>query len=99
MRFAVVTRDGPPRLFYWREPPVCAFLADLLRLSREANDLGWINIQDGMKGGRAGASAPRWIGADGHICEALGFALLSVGNDLAEKAIRLVPGSSPTRTQ
>ena len=38
-----------------------AILADLPRLSREAQDLGWINIQDGTKGGRAGASAPRWI--------------------------------------
>lgn len=36
-----------------------AILADLPRLSREANDLGRINIQDGTKGGRAGASAPR----------------------------------------
>jgi len=36
-----------------------AILADLPRLSREANNLGRINIQDGTKGGRAGASAPR----------------------------------------
>jgi len=36
-----------------------AILADLPRLSREANDLGRINIQDGTKGGRTGASAPR----------------------------------------
>lgn len=36
-----------------------AILADLSRLSREANHLGRINIQDGTKGGRAGASAPR----------------------------------------
>lgn len=35
-----------------------AILADLPRLSREANDLGRINIQDGTKGGRAGSSAP-----------------------------------------
>jgi hypothetical protein len=34
-----------------------AILADLPRLSREANDLGRSNIQDGTKGGRAGASA------------------------------------------
>ncbi|SEC95785.1 Integrase [Pseudomonas saponiphila] len=51
-----------------------AILADLSRLSREAIDLGRINIQDGTKGGRAGASAPRWIAADDHIREALGFA-------------------------
>ena len=52
-----------------------AILADLPRLSREAEDLGRINIQDGTKGGRAGASAPRWIAVDDHVCEALGFAL------------------------
>jgi integrase len=50
-------------------------LADLPRLSREANDLGRINIQDGTKGGRSGASAPRWITADDRIREALEFAL------------------------
>ncbi|HCE9574647.1 TPA: integrase domain-containing protein [Pseudomonas aeruginosa] len=49
-------------------------LADLPRLSREANDLGRINIQDGTKGGRSGASAPRWIAVDDHIRGALGFA-------------------------
>jgi len=36
-----------------------AILADLPRLRREAESLGRINIQDGTKGGRAGASAPR----------------------------------------
>jgi len=51
-----------------------AILADLPRLSREANDLGRINIQDGTKGGRAGASAPRWIAVDNHVRDALGFA-------------------------
>ena len=51
-----------------------AILADLPRLSREANGLGRINIQDGTKGGRAGASAPRWITVDDHIRGALGFA-------------------------
>jgi integrase len=51
-----------------------AILADLPRLSREANDLGRINIQDGTKGGRAGASAPRWIAVDDHVRGALGFA-------------------------
>ncbi|MDO7897300.1 integrase domain-containing protein [Pseudomonas citrulli] len=49
-------------------------LADLPRLTREANDLGRINIQDGTKGGRSGASAPRWIAVDDHIQGALGFA-------------------------
>ena len=51
-----------------------AILADLPRLSREANDLGRINIQDGTKGGRAGASASRWIAVDHHVQDALGFA-------------------------
>ncbi len=51
-----------------------AILADLPRLSREANGLGRINIQDGTKGGRAGASAPRWITVDDHVRGALGFA-------------------------
>lgn len=51
-----------------------AILADLPRLSREANDQGRINIQDGTKGGRAGASASRWIAVDDHIRGALGFA-------------------------
>ena len=51
-----------------------AILAELPRLSREADDLGRINIQDGTKGGRAGASAPRWIAVDDHVRGALGFA-------------------------
>ncbi|KTC32835.1 integrase [Pseudomonas putida] len=51
-----------------------AILADLPRLSREAKELGRINIQDGTKGGRAGASAPRWISVDEHVRGALGFA-------------------------
>jgi len=51
-----------------------AILADLPRLSREADDLGRINIQDGTKGGRAGASAPRWIGVNDQVREALRFA-------------------------
>ncbi|TFF50934.1 integrase [Pseudomonas putida] len=51
-----------------------AILADLPRLSREAKELGRINIQDGTKGGRAGASAPRWIPVDDHVRGALGFA-------------------------
>jgi integrase len=48
-----------------------AILADLPRLNREANDLGRINIQDGTKGGRAGATAPRWIAVDNYIRGAL----------------------------
>lgn len=51
-----------------------AILADLPRLKREAEQYGKINIQDGTKGGRSGASAPRWIREDEHICEALRFA-------------------------
>lgn len=51
-----------------------AILADLPRPSREADDLGRINIQDGTKGGRAGASAPRWIAMDDHVRGALEFA-------------------------
>lgn len=51
-----------------------AILADLPRLSREANDQGRINIQDGTKGGRGGASAPRWIAVNQHVRDALGFA-------------------------
>lgn len=51
-----------------------AILTDLPRLSREANAIGRINIQDGTKVGRNGASAPRWIAVDDHIRGALGFA-------------------------
>lgn len=38
-----------------------AILADLPRLHHESKHLGRINIQDGTKGGRSGASAPRWV--------------------------------------
>ena len=51
-----------------------AILADLPRLKREAEQYGKINIQDGTKGGRSGASAPRWITVDEHIRDALRFA-------------------------
>lgn len=51
-----------------------AILADLPRLRREAIDVGKINIQDGTKGGRAGASASRWITVDEYVRGALGFA-------------------------
>lgn len=49
-------------------------MADLTRLSREANDLGRINIQDATKGGRAGALAQRWIAVDEHVREELRLA-------------------------
>lgn len=51
-----------------------AILADLPRLQREAVHLGRINIQDGTKGGRAGASAPRWIIATEQVNAALQLA-------------------------
>lgn len=51
-----------------------AILADLPRLKREAEQGDKINIQDGTKGGRGGATAPRWITMDDHIREALRYA-------------------------
>ncbi|WP_341796070.1 MULTISPECIES: integrase domain-containing protein [unclassified Pseudomonas] len=51
-----------------------AILADLPRLQREAVHLGHINIQDGTKGGRLGASAPRWIIATEQVNAALQLA-------------------------
>lgn len=51
-----------------------AILADLPRLKHEAEQYGKINVQDGTKGGRSGASAPRWITVDDHIRDALRFA-------------------------
>ncbi|MGF6332778.1 hypothetical protein ABH909_005656 [Pseudomonas sp. BS3782 TE3695] len=48
-----------------------AILADLPRLQREAQRLGKINIQDGTKGGRSGASAPRWISVTDQVSAAL----------------------------
>lgn len=51
-----------------------AILADLPRLQREAQHLGRINIQDGTKGGRSGASAPRWIIANDEVKAALHLA-------------------------
>lgn len=44
-----------------------AILANLPRLHHEAESLGRINIQDGTKGGRSGASAPRWIIANEEV--------------------------------
>ncbi|WP_122448079.1 integrase domain-containing protein [Pseudomonas viridiflava] len=51
-----------------------AILADLPRLQREARQLGNINIQDGTKGGRSGASAPRWITVTDQVRSALDVA-------------------------
>ena len=51
-----------------------AILADLPRLKRESKQYGKINIQDGTKGGRSGAPAPRWITVDDHVRDALRFA-------------------------
>ena len=51
-----------------------AILADHPRLKHETEQYGKINIQDGTKGGRSGASAPRWIREDDHIRDALRFA-------------------------
>ncbi|MDX9683847.1 integrase domain-containing protein [Pseudomonas protegens] len=51
-----------------------AILADLPRLQREDEQLGRINIEDGTKGGRSGASSPRWITVDEHIRDVLAFA-------------------------
>ncbi|MGH8452288.1 integrase domain-containing protein [Pseudomonas sp.] len=48
-----------------------AILADLPRLQREARQLGKINIQEGTKGGRSGASAPRWIAITDQVLDAL----------------------------
>lgn len=51
-----------------------AILADLPRLQLEAERLNRINIQDGTKGGRSGASAPRWIAATAQVRTALHIA-------------------------
>ncbi|HEJ2710782.1 TPA: integrase domain-containing protein [Pseudomonas aeruginosa] len=48
-------------------------LADLPRLTREAEN-NRINIQDGCKGGRSGAFAPRWIAVTDEILYALNYA-------------------------
>lgn len=49
-------------------------LADLPRLSREAIQNKRINIQDGCKGGRSGAFAPRWISVTEDMLFALEYA-------------------------
>jgi integrase len=46
-------------------------LADLPRLQREATNLGRINIQDGTKGGRRGATVPRWVEVTPGVRDAL----------------------------
>ncbi|WP_297837885.1 integrase domain-containing protein [Pseudomonas sp.] len=55
--------------------PRAAAIAQLARATgmrlREAEQYGKINIQDGTKGGRSGASAPRWLTVDEHIRDAL----------------------------
>ena len=51
-----------------------AILADLPRLRREAERYDKINIQDGTKGRRGGATAPRWIIVDAHVRQALRYA-------------------------
>ncbi|KWV89724.1 integrase [Pseudomonas veronii] len=51
-----------------------AILADLPRLTREAEHYDKINIQEGTKGGRGGATPPRWIMVDDHIRDALRYA-------------------------
>lgn len=51
-----------------------AVLANLPRLHHEAELLGRINIQDGTKGGRSGASAPRWIIANEEVKASLQLA-------------------------
>ncbi|WP_223522881.1 integrase domain-containing protein [Pseudomonas sp. BF-RE-24] len=60
-----------------------AILADLPRLHREAEHLGRINIQDGTKGGRSGASAPRWV----------------VANEAVKAALQLARKASPSRSR
>lgn len=60
-----------------------AILADLPRLHREAEHLGRINIQEGTKGGRAGASAPRWV----------------VVNEAVKAALLLARQASPSRSR
>lgn len=60
-----------------------AILADLPRLRREAELLGRINIQDGTKGGRSGASAPRWV----------------MVNDEVKAALELARKASPTASR
>ncbi|WP_339463980.1 integrase domain-containing protein [Pseudomonas sp. EA_65y_Pfl2_P74] len=54
-----------------------AILTNLPRLKREAVQYGRINIQDGTKGGRSGALAPRWLWVNDNIRKALRYAELT----------------------
>lgn len=60
-----------------------AILADLPRLQREAENLGRINIQNGTKGRRSGALAPRWI----------------IANDRVKTALQVARRASPPRSR
>lgn len=51
-----------------------AILADLSRVKCEAEEFGRINIQEGTKGVRSGASTPRWIMVNDYIRDTLAFA-------------------------
>jgi hypothetical protein len=52
-----------------------AILADLPRLRSESEKYALINIQDGTKGGRGGAHAPRWVPVTKAVRDAIEFAL------------------------
>lgn len=54
-----------------------AILANIPRLKREAVQYGRINIQDGTKGGRSGALAPRWLWVNDNIRKALRYGELT----------------------
>jgi integrase len=80
-----------------------AILADLPQLSREANDLGKINIRDSTKGGHAGASAPRWIPWMTRLVMRLGllsrYRLPVVATRTKRKLPRLLGGSRTSREE
>lgn len=75
-----------------------AILADLPRLKREAEHYGKMNIQDGTKGGRAGASAPRWITVNDHIRDALAFAHQASPDGMRANAMSKSPTIPPPST-
>lgn len=54
-----------------------AVLCDLQRIKREATKFGRINIQEGTKGGRGGAHAPRWVDIKESAADAIDFAILA----------------------
>lgn len=68
-RAAVITQLARATGMRLRE----AILAELPRLKREAEKFGKINIQEGIKGGQSGASAPSWITVDDHVRDSLKF--------------------------